>query len=59
MAFVVLLGWFVPIVMVALLFRALGTILDGVRSINATVLRLSDAVDALANDRHRPRNGPR
>ena len=50
MAFLlVLVGWLVPIVMVAVLFRAVGTILEGVRSINATVVRISETVDKLAN----------
>ena len=47
-ALVFALSWVVPIVLVVLLFRTLGTIVEGLRSINAGVQRTAAAVEALA-----------
>lgn len=40
--------WLVPFVLVAFLFRTLGTIVEGLRSINLGVQRTAAAVEALA-----------
>jgi len=44
----VLLTWTIPLAIVIQLFRALGTILEGVRSINAGVQRTAAAVEEIA-----------
>lgn len=40
--------WLIPFVLVAFLFRTLGTIVEGLRSINLGVQRTAAAVEALA-----------
>lgn len=42
------LSWVIPIVLIVYLFRTLGTIVEGLRSINAGVQRTAAAVEALA-----------
>ena len=42
------LSWIVPIALVIYLFRTLGTIVEGIRSINAGVQRTAAAVEVLA-----------
>jgi hypothetical protein len=39
--------WLLPIVLVAYLFRTLGTIVDGLRSINAGVERMAATLDRI------------
>ena len=43
-----LVSWMIPIVLIWFLFRTLGAIVDGLRSINAGVQRTAIAVEALA-----------
>jgi hypothetical protein len=42
------LSWIVPIAFIVYLFRTLGTIVEGLRSINAGVQRTAAAVEAIA-----------
>lgn len=42
------LSWIVPVAFIVYLFRALGTIVEGLRSINAGVQRTAAAVEAIA-----------
>ena len=42
------LSWIIPIALVVYFFRTLGTIVEGLRSINAGVQRTAAAVEALA-----------
>ena len=50
-ALVFALSWVVPVALVVYLFRTLGTIVDGLRSINAGVQRTAAAVERLADQR--------
>ena len=45
---VMFLSWMVPVVLVVYLFRTLGTIVDGLRSINAATQRIAAAVEQMA-----------
>lgn len=42
------LSWIVPVAFVVYLFRTLGTIVEGLRSINAGVQRTAAAMEAIA-----------
>lgn len=50
---VLLVWWVVPIAIVVYIFRALQTIVLGVRSINAGVERIASAVEELAEAERR------
>ena len=47
--FILLLSWGIPILLVIYLFRTLGTIVEGLRSINAASQRIAIAVERLAD----------
>ena len=42
------LSWIIPIVLIVYFFRTLGTIVEGLRSINVAVQRTATAVEAIA-----------
>jgi hypothetical protein len=48
---VVLLAWGMPLLVVVYVVRALGTIVAGLRSVNAHTERIAIAVEKLANER--------
>ena len=54
-AVLVFVGWALPILLIVYLFRALGAIIEGMRSINSAVQRIATAVEYLAEaERRRP-----
>lgn len=54
-AVVVFVGWALPILLIVYVFRALGAIIQGMRSVNAAVQRIVTAVEYLAEaERRRP-----
>lgn len=52
-AVLVFAGWALPILLVVYVFRALGAIIEGMRSINAAVQRIATAVEHLAEAERR------
>ncbi len=48
---IVAVAFVVVLVLFVYLFRVLATIVDGLRSINATTIRLAETLESMANDR--------
>ncbi|HUS61900.1 MAG TPA: hypothetical protein VMY34_06860 [Acidimicrobiales bacterium] len=43
-----IISWMLPVVLVAFLFRSLGVIVEGLRALNMSSLRIAAAVEKLA-----------
>ena len=52
-AVLVFVGWALPILLIVYVFRALGAIIQGMRSINAAGQRIATAVEYLGASPHR------
>ena len=50
---VVALWWAIPVLVIVYVLRAIGTLIDGVRSVNAGVKRIAEGVEELVEAERR------